>query len=245
MTLTNHNRVSLADNLLFAEIAVHALCRLERLERVRCFLTDARSAVWDAYRGDLQLTDLVDMCLRDQAVPFPSVFSIADVVPGSGPGDIRCFSSAALQEWIKAERRRPDQTPRGFLSWAADKLLPSGPRWGEPVPTMARNQLAMELPGTGGLLAYRVITEGGGVYLQDNFLIACADWRERLFAGLVALELQVSVDLSQTVVVDSELDGSTIRDRRYHLIVGSSARYGSILPALRELLAVGGQVALL
>ena len=67
------------------------------------------------------------------------------------------------QEWIKAERRRPDQTPRGFLSWAADKLLPSGPRWGEPVPTMARNQLAMELPGTGGLLAYRVITEGGGV----------------------------------------------------------------------------------
>ena len=242
---TAHSPTRAGDARLFVEMAVHALCRLESMGRAPVLLTSLDPPAWRAFRGDLGLSDLVEMRVRDLAGPYPWLFDAEQLLPDVSTDDLRLLPIQELQRALDWGRRRAALAAEEFLTWAGERLLPPGPKWGPSLPALRSDQLALELPGSGGLYAFRLTQTSVELLVQENFVIACGSWREAVFAGLVGLELQVPSGVLLPACVDHELEATFVRDRRYDLILGGKESHQDHLPALGRLLAPGGQVVLL
>jgi len=230
---------------LFVELAIHALVRAEQSGRLPERLSAPDPAKWAAFAGELGEPDLIEAAILDGAVPFPWAFDASVVLDEAPTRGILSGCPHAAHVWLGSARSRAGMASDDFLRWAADRLLPPGPKWGPPVPTAHAGDLILELPGTGGLFAYRIVFASADVFLQDSFVIACGSWRERLYAGLVALELTTPGGTTLNATVDPGLASSLVRERRFALIVGTEDRYGSVRNSLAELLLPGGELRLL
>lgn len=213
-------------------------------DRATPVLTGADSRAWRSYQGELGTADLAEMRIRDLSVPYPWLFDVTQVLPQGSPQDLRCVSDEWALRLIDRADDRGSLSSDDSLKWAAARLLPAGPKWRPALPELAADQVALELPGTGGLFAYRILGDAQGAVLQENFVIACGSWREVLFAGLVALELQVPSGVSLSIVLDEALASQKVRGRRYGLIVGGRDRHASVEASLQDLVVPQGQVVL-
>ena len=232
------------DVRLFLEMAIAAVCHRKDSEASGCSW-DHHDPAWLSFRGDLGTRDLIELRLRNQMVPRPWMFDPSRLIPGASLTALRTVTDERLAMWLRSATAHAEEQPEQFLVWAAERLLPPGPRWRPSLPPLASNQMALELPGTGGLLAYRVISKNAGLYLQENFLIAGADWREALYAGLVAIELGVPSGVDLPFTLDEHLKSPALLNRRYDLILGSQERHANMQEKLSAMLSPGGQVVLL
>ena len=233
------------DVLLFSEMAVNALAREGEPGQVAlpgsARDTGPDGEVWRALKGELSAADLVELRIRDAAVARPWLFDIARLLGHSGWEALRRVPERSWENWRARAEARSELPAQEFLTWAAERLLPPGPKWGPSLPPLERHQTALELPGTGGLFAYRMIQQSGSTYLQDNYVIWTGSWREALFAGMVALEVGMPGTADVPTVAASDVGGVP---GKYDVIVGASASHAARGDELRSLLRPGGELVL-
>jgi len=95
------------------------------------------------------------------------------------------------------------------------------------------HQKILELPGTGGQLAHHIVTSQDGIYLQDNFLVACGTWEELVLAGLVAVD--VGAPNSDFARLDADLSYAREDTRRtsFDFVVGLAPDKGGLFEPQR------------
>lgn len=205
----------LRDAATYATAALHALAREEALERrTPPRLLEPSMATWQQFRGRLTPTDLLDLLLEDAAVTQPAAFQ-----PPADVGALAQLPVSAVDEWLEALRDL-DLTAEG-----SEYLHSQAKRLGIAT-RMARSELhrlrphhrVLELPRSGGQLAYHLVTSQDDLFLQQNFTIACHDWRDATLGALVAVELGVSGDAP--TAIDPELEGARSAQPTFDYVVG-------------------------
>lgn len=181
----------------------HALAREERAGRRPKRLVEPDRATWARFRGRLDDVALLDLLLEDAAVTQPvpfdvaSVLQVADVVAGLSP--------ALIKQWLAAVNDLElDASPADYIAAQARTLgLPTRLGRSE-LPKLKSHHRAIELPGTGGQIAFHIAQTQTDVFLQDVFTIACGSPEEMILAGLVVVESRVPG--KAPVVLDPKLD---------------------------------------
>lgn len=173
----------------FAVAALHALAREEAQGRRAARLLDVSRAAWTRFQGRLTIADFVDLLIEDAAVTQPQPFAQPP------PGTLADLPDALVDRWLRA-------LPSLDLRAApADYLQTQARRLGLPtrlarsaLPRLQPSQRLLELPGTGGQLAFHVVHHSD-LRFADTVSIACATWQELLLAGLCAVECGARGDL--------------------------------------------------
>jgi len=177
------------DAARYLSAALHALAREETLGRRSRRLLEDDLATWQRFRGRLTETDLALLLLEDAAVTQPFAFDAAGVL-GATAVHLDRLDPARLRPWLRALPGLP-------LAQAAGDYLGEQARRLGLTTRLGRSDLhrgirphhkVLELPGTGGQLASYLVASLEGIYLRDVFTIAWGDWRDRLLAGLTAVD---------------------------------------------------------
>jgi hypothetical protein len=205
---------------LWAASLLHALARDEAAGRRRPRLTEPRLDTWTRFRGRLSSVDLVSLLFEDAAVLHRVPFD-PEVLDGS-------LGSSQLPEevtdgWLDALGSLP------LTNAGADYILDQARLLGIPT-RMGRSDLhvvkahqkVLELPGTGGQLAYHLVSSQKDLTIQDNFVVACGSWQELTMAGVVALELGAphSNFATRAEVTDLKDREHPLRQRSFDFVVG-------------------------
>jgi len=224
-TLTNTQRPT----GLWAAAVLYALARDEAAGHRNPRLTEPNLDTWERFRGHLTSVDFVSLLCEDAAVLHRVPFD-----PKAVGGDLRLdrLPVALVDGWLSAIDSLQ------LTGHGADYILEQAKRLGLPT-RLARSDLhvvkahqkVLELPGTGGQLAYHLVTTQKDVVLQDNFTIACGSWQELTLAGAVALELgaphsDFAVRVDATALKDSE---HPLRRRSFDFVVGLHPDKGGLL----------------
>lgn len=173
----------------FAAATTWALAREEALGRRPRRLLEPEVATWLQFRGRMDLTDFLCLLLEEAAVTQPFAFSAAHVM-GSRGLSVGKLPSTRIEEWLAAlPAIELDADPQDYVTEQARRLeLPTRLGRSELHRGLRAHHKVLELPGTGGQLAHYLVEEVDGLFLQDVFTVAWSDWRDRLLAGLVAVE---------------------------------------------------------
>ena len=218
LAITDRSRTRPAS--VFLAASLRALAREEvRGEPTRARLTEPGLETWRQFAGRLSATDLACLLVEDAAVTHPQPFAAATTLPEDVAALLPAVPADQVETWLPvlAETQRAEPAEDYLLSQARPLGLPT---------RMARHGLhrlkphhkALELPGTGGLLAHHVVSRQDDIYLQDVFTIACGSWQERVMAGLVALELLIGTEID--VVFDPSLADLRAAGRRFDYVLG-------------------------
>ncbi len=207
------------DAALFATAALQALAREESLQRRAVRLREPGLATWQQFRGRMDEHDLLLLLLEDAAVTQPFAFD-APAILGRAARGLDRLSAARVAGWIGALQADDGADAADYLSAQARHL--------GLVTRLARTDLhrvrphhrVLELPGTGGQLAKYLADTLPDVHLRDVFVIAWATWRDRLLAGLVAVEagLTGSAPICDRPGIE-ELRGG---DRPFDYVIGAA-----------------------
>lgn len=209
---------------LFAEVALHALAREEASGRKGKRLLEPQRMSWERFRGRLGNAALASLLLEDGAVTHPAAFDAAALLGTPEP-----FDSLADSQ---VDTVLASVTEEAVSGPGSDYLQAQAQRLGIPY-RFARSSLprgikahhkVLELPGSGGLIAHHVCSTLEGIYFQDVFTVACAGWKERLLAGLVALELGVGG--VPPILEDPTLEGARQRLPAPDFVLGLSKEKG-------------------
>jgi hypothetical protein len=168
----------------------HALAREERSGRRPLRLLEPGRATWNRFRGRLNDVALLDLLLEDAAVAQPvpfdpsAILGQTDAVSGLPP--------ALVAHWLDAlPALALDAAPTEYIT-AQAKLLGLPTRLNRSdLPRLKPHHRALELPGTGGQIAFHIAQTQDDIFLQDVFTIACGSPEELLLAGLVAVESRI------------------------------------------------------
>lgn len=215
---------SLTDTLrptgIWAASLLHAIARDEAAGRRRPRLTEPKLDTWTRFRGRLRSTDLVSLLFEDAAVLHRMPFDPA-VVGGSLHADR--LPEDLVDDWLGAI------PSLSLTSAGADYVLEQARLLGLPT-RMARSDLhvvkphqkVFELPGTGGQLAYHLVSIQRDLTLQDNFVVGCSSWQELTLAGVVALELSAPHSDFAVRADAADLKGANhpLRQRSFDFVVG-------------------------
>jgi hypothetical protein len=204
----------------WAASLLHALARDEAAGRRPQRLTEPRLATWHRFRGRLCATDLVALLFEDAAVIHAVPFDPSAV---GGPLRPDRLPEPVARAWIEA-------IPSLDLhAAAADYIASQAKLLGLPT-RLARSDLhpvkphqkVLELPGTGGQLAHRLVSSQNDLTLKDNFTVACGSWQELTLAGIVALDLGApSTDFAARAdAADLRDMQHPLRQRGFDLVVG-------------------------
>jgi hypothetical protein len=205
---------------VWAASVLHAIARDEAAGRRPPRLTEPKLDTWSRFRGRLSSADLVELLFEDGAVIHPIPFDPSAVGAPLHPGRL---NEGLVDAWLKNV---------GALSLAgagADYVGDQARMLGLPT-RLARSELhvvkphqrVLELPGTGGQLAYHLVTEQRDLTFHENFVIACATWQEVTLAGVIGLELGVphSNFVWRTEVEDLKQADHPLRQRTFDFVVG-------------------------
>jgi hypothetical protein len=210
----------------YGAAVVHALAREEHRGRRPKRLTEPGLATWKRFRGWLGPRDLVELVLEDAATTQPVPFEVGRVFD-DGAKALRKVPQERVGDWLGLLGDLELDNAGGDYIIAQAALLGIDTR-------LARSDLhkvkahhrVLELPGTGGQLAYHMVRTQDGLYLQDVFTIACDSWQELTLAGLVAVELGLTGE--PPVRLDPDLEKSSAEREKYTHVVGLSPDKGGL-----------------
>lgn len=196
--------------------ALHALAREEQAGRRPRRLLEPQLATWQRFRGRMGPRDLAELLLEDAAVTQPEPFAAPSVLGRMEP--FRDVPEAVVQAWLDELPSLPESAVLEDLDAQAHRLgLVQRPAYSE-LPKLQPHHRVLELPGSGGRLAARMVHGQAGIFLKDVFTIACATWQERMLAGLVAVGLGVVGEAR--IVLDPELNQLRRPDTAFSHVVG-------------------------
>jgi hypothetical protein len=231
----------------FASVVTAALLRAEGVGRVPARFTGTGSQFWTAFRNELTSADLLDLAVRDAAMTMPQPFALHWLWPEAAGDDLRIIPPEQVEEWIKQAKDLADQSPDAYLRAQAHSLGIRLP-WEkglEGLPMPEAHHHILELPGSGGWLAYHIAARpGAAVYYWENFTIACGTWQEQLMAGLIAFELGAPPHRELAIVNDPTLVSVLGDEAAFDWIVGLREDNARRADALRSFLKPEGQVVL-
>lgn len=166
---------------------LHAIAREEVFGRRPPRLVAPVPFMWSPFRSRLEPVDFVSLLFADAASTHPIPFDPYALGPELA---LPCLPEPVLEAWVLRMASIPHGAPGAdYVSEQASRLgLPTG---------LARAELAaaaplprtLELPGSGGQLAYALVRRDPGALNEGWVMVACSGWRELTLAGLVALEL--------------------------------------------------------
>lgn len=224
-----------ADLADYAGALLRALARDEALGRRAPRLTEAGQATWQRFRGRLSSADLFRLLAEDGAVVHQIPFDPARLRAPFDPADLdddvvdaflaqlaTLSLTAPAAAYVDDQARRLGVTPR----LARSELHQVKP-----------HQKVLELPGTGGLLAHRLVTTQDGLSLQQNVTIACDGWRELTLAGIVALDVAAPHTDFIVAATAADLADPThpLRQQSVDFVVGLRPDKGGKLQAADQL----------
>lgn len=214
----------------FFRICLRALIRAEVESRVPARFTGTGKDIWATFRNELTAADLVTLCIEDAGATMSIPFSPRLWWP-DWPDRARLnLSSTDAEQWIEeslAQAGRPrdvylrEQAETLGLDLPADKAVAA-------LPTPPRHEQWLELPGTGGWLAYALSTRSDGdLYFWENFHVVCGTPQEMLFAGLIAWELGAPPRAELPIRLDDpDLTATLKAGETYHAVVGKRGLHG-------------------
>jgi hypothetical protein len=96
------------------------------------------------------------------------------------------------------------------------------------LPTPASHEHWLELPGTGGWLAYTLCQRpDAAIYFWENFGVVCGTPQEMLLAGLIAWELGAPPRTELPIRLDApDLTATLKAGETYHTVVGRREPHG-------------------
>lgn len=236
------------DVAIFASAVTTALVRAEKTDRMPLRFTGRGPQLWMAFCNELTQVDLLDLAVQDAAVAMPQPFALHCLWPDATGEELRTISPDQVTAWIDRGEELAEQPSDVYLRAQAQvlkiELLPDEVLERLPAP-QAHHQI-LELPGSGGWLAYRMAARpGAAVYYWENFTIACGTWQEQLLAGLIAFELGAPSRRELPIVYDPSLAQVLNDDVAFDWIIGLREENAHRADALRAFLKPEGQVVLL
>jgi hypothetical protein len=205
---------------IWAASLLHALARDEAAGRRRPTLLEPKFDTWSRFHGRLTSTDFIALLFEDAAVLHRVPFDASAV---GGPIDLEGLPKSLADAWLNSI------CSLSLGGSGSDYVLDQAKLLGLPT-RMARSELqvvrshqrVLELPGTGGQLAYHIVSTQGDLTIQDNFLVACGTWQELTLGGIVGLDLAAPhSDFVLPVRVEDLKDAShPLRQRSFDFVVG-------------------------
>jgi hypothetical protein len=219
-----------ADIHPFFETTTRAIIRAEVEGRVPARFTGTGRDIWATFRNELTLADLVTLCIEDAGATMPIPFNPGLWWPDWPDRTRLNLSSTDADQWIKESLAHADQ-PRDAYLRAQAATLGLDPPSNEAVaalPTPARHERCLELPGTAGWLAYALSTRSDGdLYFWENFHVVCGTLEEVLLAGLIAWELGAPPRAELPIRLDDpDLTATLKGGETYHNVVGRRELHG-------------------
>ena len=238
----------MSDPMIFASVAANALVRAEVIGRVVPRFTGSGPHLWAAFRNELTLTDLLDLAVRDAAVAMPQPFALHRLWPQASVDELQAIPPDHVEGWINRAKEMAEQSTDAYLRTQAQALgitLPSEESL-ERLPVPQAHHHILELPGSGGWLAYHMASRPDtAVYYWENFIIACGTWQEQLLAGLIAFELGAPPRRELPIVCNPTLAQVLGDDTAFDWIIGLREENTRRADALRSFLKPEGQVVLI
>jgi hypothetical protein len=214
----------------FLQVSLRALVRAEVAGRVPARFTGTGQDIWNTFRNELTAADLMALCIQDAGATMPVPFDPGRWWPDWPDWALLGGSPADAERWI-AEALAIAGQPRGaYLRGQAMALeidLPADEAVAS-LPTPPRHERWLELPGTGGWLAFALSARPeADLYFWENFFIACDRPQEVLLAGLIAWELGAPPRVELPIRLDDpDLTATLKAGETYHAVVGRRERHG-------------------
>jgi hypothetical protein len=226
-TITLERKVEIEQ---FLQVSLRAIARAEAAGRLPARFTGRGVAVWNTFRNELTAADLAALSIQDAGVTMPIPFDPSQWWPGWPDWALFSQSPTQVEAWISEALAQTGQPRDAYLRQQAAALGVERPS-DEAVaalPTPARHERWLELPGTGGWLAYTLCTRPEAeLYLWENFTIVCARPQEILLAGLIAWELGAPPHAQLPIRLDDpDLTGTLKGGETYHALVGRRELHG-------------------
>lgn len=220
----------MSDSLVFFRAALRALIRAEQSGRVPARFAGTGREVWKIFRNELTTADLVALCIEDAGATMPIPF-FPNLWWPDWPEQARLrLEPGDAEKWGEESLAQADEPLDTYLRWQAALLgieLPLEQALAV-LPTPARHEHWLELPGTGGWLAYTLSTRpGAGLYYWENFAIVCGTPQEMLLAGLIAWELNAPPRAELPIYLDDpDLTATLKAGTTYHGVLGRRELHG-------------------
>lgn len=212
----------------FCQVALRALIRAELKERVPVRFTGVGQEVWNTFRNELSLADLLVLAIQDAAANMPIPFDpqrwlavTGTIVPTWSELQV---NPEAIQAWLPEAHQLAGLPLDDYLREQANLLNLSLPEQValEKLPTPQKHERWLELPGTAGWVAYALCSRAGNeLYLWENFTILCATPQELILAGLIAWELDAPPNKELPISLeDDNLSGVINSNQVFQAVVG-------------------------
>ena len=214
----------------FSKVSLCALVRAERNGRIPARFTGTGKDVWNTFRNELTAADLVALCIQDAGATMPIPFDPTQWWP-DWPDPARNRPSVAeAEQWIDEALTRADQPQEAYLRGQAAELGIELPAEGAvaALPSPDRHERWLELPGTGGWLAFALCARpDADLYYWENYDIVCGTPEEVLLAGLIAWELGAPPRTELPIQLDDpDLTATLKAGETYHAVVGRRDLHG-------------------
>lgn len=219
----------------FCQAALRALIRAEKRDQVPARFTGDGPEVWKTFRNELTLSDLLILAIHDTAENMPIPFDPARWFDQTeGNHQVPTWSEFHIQpglveSWLSEAQQTAALSLDAYLHAQATLLnvpVPAMPIL-EKLPIPQRHEHCLELPGTGGWVAYALCSRSGQeLYLWENFTILCNTAQEMILAGLIAWELGAPPNLELPIFLDDVNLTQTIqRGKTFNAVVGNHAAH--------------------
>jgi hypothetical protein len=214
----------------FLRASLRALVRAEANARIPARFTGMGKAVWDTFRNELTAADLVALGIQDAGVTMPVPFAPGLWWPNWPDWALLGQSPAEVERWVAKALTQADQPRDAYLRQQATALgvdLPADEAVAI-LPTPPRHERWLELPGTGGWLAYVLSTRmDADLYFWENFYVVCSTPQEMFLAGLIAWELGAPPRIELPIRLDNpDLTVTLKAGETYHAVVGLHKFHG-------------------
>jgi hypothetical protein len=214
----------------YFQACLRAIIRAETEGRLPSRFTDTGQAVWNIFRNELTTADLIGLAIQDVGVAMPIPFDPGQWWSNWPDWAMLHQSLDAAQQWVDEALHQLQQPQIDYLQAQASFLgieLPSDERL-DKLPTPLPHEHWLELPGTGGWVAYTLCSRPeADLYFWENFTILCATPQEMLLAGLIAWELGAPPRSTLPIHFDdSDLTTTLKAGHTYQAIVGQEDRHG-------------------
>jgi hypothetical protein len=208
----------------FLRASLRAIVRAEGQKRIPARFTDAGAEIWCTFKNELDAADLAALALQDTGAAMPVPFDPRRWWPAWPDWALFHQPADDAARWITEAHEHAGLGRDRYLRQQAALLnieLPSESQI-EALPTPEPHERWLELPGTGGWLAYTLCQRlDANLYLWENFTIICGIPQEMLLAGLIAWELNAPPRTPLPIHLDQSDLVKTLRsDEIHHAVMG-------------------------